>query len=124
MRSESEGQSQGLHGKTRQDKRGSQWGRREKHNRGQHKDPSCQQHQETHDFHSEISRFKSKRLAVTFVAQAKISQSHRNPARRCNKNEYCLPSPLREAIAPKDLRSAQHPLCAFVYPYATNKRSG
>ena len=36
-------------------------GEREKHNRGQHKKPSRQQHQETHNLHSEIPRRNSKR---------------------------------------------------------------
>jgi hypothetical protein len=61
--------------------------RSEKHNCGQHQQPSGQQHQETHSLHSEIPRFHAKTLAVTETPQVKISQSHRNPTRRANNNQ-------------------------------------
>src|ERR1700693_3608860 len=88
MRSESEGQSHRRHRPTRPRQRSPQRQRREKHNRGQRKKPSCQQHQEAHDLHSKIPRLKAKRFTRTVGTQVKISQSHRNPTRRPNKNKY------------------------------------
>src|SRR4029077_12281457 len=97
MRPESEDQSQRFDGNTGQDERSSQSRRREKHNRGQHKEPSCQQHQETHDLHSAFPRFKAKRFTLSIATLVKISQSRWNPTRRSNNNKYCLRSPSRGA---------------------------
>src|ERR1019366_71134 len=82
-----EDHSQYFDGNSSQYKRGSQWRRREQHNRGQYQEPSRQQHQETHNLHSEIPRFKTKRLARILATLAKISQTRRNHMRGSNKSE-------------------------------------
>ncbi len=98
MRSESEDQSQRLDGDPGQDKRAPQWRGRKKYNRRQYKKPPRQQHQETHDLHSEIPRRNANGGVLPIATQAKISQSHWNPTHLSNKNEDRIRFASREAL--------------------------